>query len=177
MATLNPFKNSKGITLVSNKVITLTKRTVRFSKNVYQTHNITSFSEGEVDLGTFPWWIIIVAFLLSLVSAMGKNWLGWYLYYLVGAIGGVTWNFCKPKHYGLLITLNSGDKTLFTTKNTESLKEIIVEIYDFIESEKEATYQISISNSEVSGNFIQGNATGNTSYLYDDRANDTKSKH
>ena len=83
-------------------------------------------------------------------------------------MAGVIWNFYKPKHYGLLISLNSGDKTLFTTNKTDSLKEIIGQVYDFIETEKEATYQISISNSKVSGNFIQGNAGGDTSYLCDD---------
>ncbi|WP_341734300.1 hypothetical protein [Microcoleus sp. EPA2] len=166
MATLNPFKSNKGITLVRNGVITLTKRTVRFSKNVYQTHNITSFSEGEVDVGTIPWWIIVVAFLFSSLNAMNNNYLGWY--YFFPGMAGVIWNFYKPKHYGLLISLNSGDKTLFTTNKTDSLKEIIGQVYDFIETEKEATYQISISNSKVSGNFIQGNAGGDTSYLSDD---------
>jgi hypothetical protein len=166
MATLNPFKNTKGITLVRDQVITLTKKTVRFSKNVYQTHNITGFSEGEVDVGTIPWWIIIVAFLFSSVNAMSNNWLGWY--YFIPGMGGVIWNIYKPKHYGLLITLNSGDKTLFTTNKTENLKVIIGQVYDFIETEKEATYQISISNSKVSGNFIQGGVGGNASYLSND---------
>jgi hypothetical protein len=167
MATLNPFKNGKGITLVSNKVITLTKRTVRFPKNVYQTHNITGFSEGEVEIGMIPWWIIIFFLFYALFMINSDNWAG-ANYFLYPGLAGLGWNLIRPKHYGLLLTLNSGDKTLFTTTKTESLKKIIVEIYDFIEAEKEATYEISISNSQVSGNFIQGNAGGNTSYGSDD---------
>ena len=167
MATLNPFKSNKGITLVRNGVITLTKRTVRFSKNVYQTHNITGFSEGEVDIGTIPWWIIIIFTLLSFsLNVVIKNSLDWYCF--IPALGCLAWNFYKPKHYGLLLSLNSGDKTLFTTTKTESLKEIIIEIYNFIEADKEATYQISISNSKVIGNLIQGDVTGNTLCLSDD---------
>jgi len=163
MATPNPLGSNQSITLERNKVITITKRTVRFSYNVYQTHNITGFSEGEVDIGTIPWGIIIVFLLVSSIVGMGNSGVGGLLGLV--AIGGAIWNFSKPKHYGLLLTLNSGDKTLFTTNQKESLKQVIGVIYEFIESEKEATYQISISNSEVSGNFIQGNVGGSTSYF------------
>ena len=78
------------------------------------------------------------------------------------------WNFAKPKHYGLLLTLNSGDKKLFITSDVEGLKRVIEVIYEFIESQKEAIYQMSINNSKVSGNFIQGSAGGNVSYDSDD---------
>ena len=167
MATLNPFKNSKGITLVSNKVITLTQRTVRFSKNVYQTHNITGFSEGEVEIGMIPWGIIIFFLFYASFLIYSDNWAG-ANYLLYPGLAGLGWNLLKPKHYGLLLTLNSGDKTLFTTTKTESLKKIISEIYDFIDTENKATYQISISNSEVSGNFIQGDIGGNALFGSDD---------
>lgn len=166
MATPNPLGSNQNITLEHNKVITLTKRTIRFSKNVYQTHNITGFSEGEVDMGTIPWGIIVALLLIGSTVGIANSGIGLVL--SLAAIGGAIWNFSKPKHYGLLLTLNSGDKKLFTTTKTEQLKEIIAQIYEFIESEKEVTYQISISNSEVSGNFIQGNVGGNTSYLSGD---------
>jgi hypothetical protein len=166
MATPNPLGSNQSITLERNKVITITKRTVRFSYNVYQTHNITGFSEGEVDIGRIPEGIIIVFLLVSSIVGMGNSGVG-VLLGLV-ALGGIMWNFYKPKHYGLLLTLNSGDQKLFTTKQKESLKQVIGVIYELIESEKEATYQISISNSEVSGNFIQGNVGGSTSYLSGD---------
>lgn len=166
MATPNPLGSNQSITLERNKVITITKRTVRFSYNVYQTHNITGFSEGEVDIGTIPWGIIIVVLLVSSIVGMGNSGVGGLLGLV--AIGGAIWNFSKPKHYGLLLTLNSGDKKLFTTNQKESLKQVIGVIYELIETEKEATYEISISNSQVSGNFIQGDVGGNTSYLSGD---------
>lgn len=166
MATVPSFGSNQNVTLESNKVITITQRTVRFSKNVYQTHNIAGFSEGEVEIGAIPWLIIVVVFILGLFVGLGNGSLGGLI--LLAAIGGVVWNFVKPKHYGLLLTLNSGDKKLFTTSDMEGLKRVIEVIYDFIESEKEATYEISINNSKVNGNFIQGDVGGNTSYAYRD---------
>lgn len=68
MATANPLGSNQSITLErGDKVITFTKRTVRFSKTVYQTHNIAGFSEGEVDIGTIPWVIIIAVLIVGLI--------------------------------------------------------------------------------------------------------------
>lgn len=155
MATSSPF-GSQDITLEKNKVITVTKRTVRFARNVYQTHNIAGFGEGEVEIGAIPWGLIIVVFILGLILNSFNLGVGWLL--VLGGIAGGVWNFAKPKHYGLLLTLNSGDKKLFVTTDQTGLKQVISVIYEFIETEKDATYQISINNSQVKGNFIQGSA-------------------
>jgi hypothetical protein len=155
MAASSPF-GSQDITLEKNKVITVTKRTVRFARNVYQTHNIAGFGEVEIDIGTVPWALIVVVFILGLILDSFDLGVG-RLLVLAGIAGGV-WNFAKPKHYGLLITLNSGDKKLFVTTDKAGLKQVISVVYEFIETEKDATYQISINNSQVKGNFIQGNA-------------------
>lgn len=85
----------------------------------------------------------------------------------MASIAGSVWNFVKPKYYGLLLTINSGDKILFTTTDKSGLKKVISVIYDFIETERDATYQISINSSTVSGNFVQGNVGGNVSFDYD----------
>jgi uncharacterized membrane protein len=158
MATANPLGGNTSITLERNKVITITKRTVRFSKNVYQTCNITGLSEGEVDVGTIPWIIIIGAFGLSPIVGFSSGAVG--SLFVLAAISGVVWNFVKPKHYGLLLTLNSGDKKLFVTTDTVNLQRVIEEIANFIESDKGEVYQISINNSQIQGNFVQGNVGG-----------------
>lgn len=160
MAASNPF-GSQDITLENNQVITVTQRTVRFDKNVYQTHNIAGFGEGEVELGKIPWGLIIISVILGWVLNSFNLGVGWLL--LLSGIAGGIWNFVKPKHYGLLLTLNSGDKKLFVTTDKNGLQKGISVIYEFIETEKEATYQISIRNSQVQGNFIQGKA-GDVSY-------------
>ncbi|WP_293336728.1 DUF6232 family protein [Microcoleus sp. CAWBG58] len=176
----NSSGSNQNITLEKNKTIIVTKRTVRFSYNVYQTHNITSFTEGEVKIPGIPWGIIGICFVASLIIGANN---GDRLILIIlapvlffGSIVGTVRNLINLKHYGLLLTLNSGDRTLFTTKEKKALKQVIGVIYDFIETEKEATYEIFISNSEVRGNFIQGNVEGNASYLSSDSEHDTKSK-
>ena len=166
MLTENSLGSNQSITLERNKVITLTKRTVRFSKNVYQTHNIAGFGEGEVDIGRIPLVIIIGILIGSPVVGQVNSILGWL--FIFAAIGCVVWNFLKPKHYGFLLTLNSGDKKLFTTTDKEGLKRVVEVIYELIEAEKEVTYQISVNNSHVNGNFIQGYAEGDVSYHSND---------
>ncbi|NER98847.1 MAG: hypothetical protein F6J86_34325 [Symploca sp. SIO1B1] len=142
-------------------MITISRRTVRFWKNVYQTHNIAGFSEGQLAMGTIPLGILIIVLIVGLVMSQFQAGVGWLL--ILAAIGGIVWNFSKPKHYGLLLTLNSGDKKLFVTTDKEGLKQVIQTIYDFIETQQEATYQITVNNSKIKGNFIQGNTGGSVS--------------
>jgi hypothetical protein len=154
MATSNPLASNQNITLERNKVITITKRTVRFSNDVYQTHNITGFSEGEVEIGTIPWGIIVALLLMGSIAGLGNSAIGLAL--SLAAIGGAVWNFVKPKHYGLLLTFNSGHQTLFVTNDKPHLKEKINTIYELIEKAENKTYELSILNSTVSGQFIMG---------------------
>ncbi len=156
MATPNPLGSSQSITLEKDKTITITKRTVRFSNDVYQTHNITGFSEGEVEIGTIPWGIIVILLLVGSIVGIANSGIGSVL--MLAAIGGVIWNFANPKHYGLLLTFNSGHQTLFVTdgKNKTALKEKINTIYELIEKSENKTYELSILNSTVSGQFIMG---------------------
>jgi hypothetical protein len=123
-----------------------------------------------------PWWIIIICFIIgSLIKsftgensfASGTTSDGVVLWLYLAAIGGGIWNVAKPKHYGFMLTLNSGDKKLFITTDKKGLQKVISVIYDVIESEKEATYQITISNSQIEGNFIQGYAGGDVSFNSD----------
>ena len=162
MSTSNPFASGQSVTLEENKIITITKRTVRFGTSVYQTDNIAGFSEGNVNIGTFPWLLIIIFVAIGLIAFSFSKFTGWI--FLLAGIGGVAWNFLKPKHYGFLLTLNSSDRKLFVTKDRAGLEKVIKVVYEFIETGKDATYQIKIENSEVKGNFIQGNTGGNVSY-------------
>jgi len=171
----NLLKNKHNITLYkNNKLIVVTKKTIRFSTNVYQTSNIASFGEGEVDIGTIPW-IFVISFLIiglnihlyAISYAIGSTaeYTGTFLLSLGGI--GTFWNWFKPQYYGLFLTLNSGDKTLFVINDKIGLKKVILDIYEFIEAEKNEVYEISIKNSQVSGNFVQGNIGGSTSFNAD----------
>jgi hypothetical protein len=153
---------SQGITFVKNKVITMTKRTIRFSHNVYLFHNIEGFSEEEIDTATIPFWIITILFMIGVIVSSSNLTSGSTLIML--AISGTIWNLCKPKYYGLLLTFNSGNKFLFITSDKTGTKNVISVIYEFFETQKEEdlAIQISISNSTISINSIyRGFGEGN----------------
>jgi hypothetical protein len=98
-------------------------------------------------------------------SVLSNGWLAFFSFvFTISAIAGAVWNFIKPKHYGFLLSLNSGDKKLFTTSDVDGLKQVISVIYDFIETEQDSTYQITVNNSKIRGNFIQGAVGGNVVY-------------
>ncbi|NES19857.1 MAG: hypothetical protein F6K41_13225 [Symploca sp. SIO3E6] len=155
MATANSLGMNQSITLERDQVITISKRTVRFWKNVYQTHNIAGFSEGQVGRGSIPFKIIIIVFIVGLIVT---PFIDAAILLSLAAIVGIVWNFFNRKYYGLLLTLNSGDKKLFVTTDKEGLRQVIQTIYDFIEEQQDTTYQITVNNSKIKGNFIQGHA-------------------
>jgi hypothetical protein len=160
---------SSEFVLRGYEVITVTNRTVRFSKTVCQTKNISSFSEGHVERGLIPWVMIILSaiagfFLFSISRYTGDGSSGLASILILFAFAGGLWNIGKPKHYGFLLSLNSGDRKLFVTQDTAGIKQVISTIYDFIEDEQDATYQISISNSQIKGNFVQGHVSGDIGY-------------
>ena len=157
----NPLDNRKNITVEQGKRdVLVTKRTVRFGPNVYQTSNITSFSEGEIEIAGVPWLLLIILMVVGLIvlGAGTNNSVGQIL--AVASIAGAFWNFFKPKQYGLLFTTNAGDKVLFSSYDKTGVRETVSALSKFIESEKDATYRISINNSQVKGTFVQGDVGG-----------------
>ncbi|MCF3606766.1 DUF6232 family protein [Planktothrix agardhii 1033] len=156
MAASNSF-GDKSISIQKEKVITVTRKTIRFGKSVYQTHNITGFSEGELKLGQIPWSFIIILFIIGLIVFSFNKAVGIIITMIASA--AIYYNFTNSKHYGLLLTLNSGDKQLFVTSDTSGLKQVISDIYDFIEKEKDVAYQISVNNGSITGNIIQGDSS------------------
>ncbi len=164
MTIIDKVKGSPSITFVKNQVITVTKRTIRFSHNVYLFHNIEGFSEKEVDIVIIPFWITTTLFVIGVIISSYNLTLGWIL--TIFSTSGMIWNFCRPKYYGLLLTFNSGNKFLFVTTDRPGIKSIISTIYDFFETEKEATIEIHISQRSAStninryGSYVSGNIFG-----------------
>ncbi len=157
----NLFGSNQSITIDRSKLITVTNKTVRFESSVYQTHNIASFTEGEVEIGGLPWIFLVLLTIIGLISISFNAFLGWMLF--LAGMAGIVYNLSKPKHRGLLITLNSGDKRLFVAQE-EGLAKVVDEIYTLIEKESNASYKISIANSQIQGNFVQGNIGGDATY-------------
>ncbi len=151
---------TQSITFVKNKVITVTKRTIRFSHNVYLFHNIEGFSEEEIDITTIPFWISITLFMIGVIISSYNLTSGLLL--TLSAILGFSWNLMKPKYYGLLLTFTSGNKFLFITSDRTGTKNVVSVIHEFFETETEENLaiEISISNSAISINNIYGGFVG-----------------
>jgi len=169
MMFANKSTKSQGITLAKNKVITITKRTIRFSQNVYLFHTLEGFSEEEIEIRIIPFWMITILFIIGVIISSYKLTLGWLLIML--AMGGIVVDLSQPKNYGLLLAFSSGNKILFITNDKAGIKNVISVLYDFFETETKKDFIIEISITGSSTNitvntyhdFSGGNVFGNIS--------------
>lgn len=149
MAILNFFTQDRDVLIEKNKVIVITQRTIRFSGNVWQTHNVVGFNEEHgVNLGTIHYGIIVCVFIIGVIISSFNVLYGWLVVSL--SILGIVRNISKPKYYGLAITLSSGDKFLFVTNNRVGLRTVISVIYDFFELKQDLVIEITINDNGIS---------------------------
>jgi hypothetical protein len=66
-------------------------------------------------------------------------------------------NLIQETRYGLILTLNSGDKHLFITTDWGSVTKVVNQLNTFIESKQDGVYMVSITNNSVK---VKGNMTG-----------------
>jgi hypothetical protein len=168
MATSYPFVKNQNITLEKSKVITVTRRTIYFSGNVYQTQNIEKFSVEKVDIGTISpgsiLLLIIFGFILTIFSNTVADVIGGLLIFT--SVVAIVWNFYKPKYYGLLLTSISGEKKLFPTTDKAGLRETLSAIRDLLDARRDNILEITISNSSITviaaqGDFLEKDIVGN----------------
>ncbi len=100
----NPFSSGQNIAIDRSKLITVTSKTVRFEGSVYQTHNISSFTEGEVEIGTVPWIFIIIFIIVGLIVVVlnfdnSANFVLGCTILFIGFLG-VASNISNPKQRG-----------------------------------------------------------------------------
>ncbi|WP_341732934.1 30S ribosomal protein S8 [Microcoleus sp. EPA2] len=115
--------------------IYITKKIVKFGDVVYQFCNVSGFKITGVDIiNPLVTTGIFVLFFIGLVLAFTDiKGLGFLLM--------VTALYAMPniwlKKYGLEVSMNSGEKAVFTTNDIKGLKAVIAELSKFIESENE----------------------------------------
>jgi Ribosomal protein S8 len=115
--------------------IYITKKIVKFGDVVYQFCNVSGFKITGVDIiNPLVTTGIFVLFFIGLVLAFTDiKGLGFLLM--------VTALYAMPniwvKKYGLEVSMNSGEKAVFTTNDIKGLKEVIAELSKFIESDNE----------------------------------------
>ena len=91
---------------------------------------------------------------------------GWFL--ILIAIFLVVRHLSQTQYYGLSLFLNSGQERFFVSTDRSFLMRIVSVLYDFMETQREGTVNIDMSNRSVTvGGNLDGNAItgdGNTSY-------------
>lgn len=154
--------------------ITVNPRTIRAGQAVYPIENLSVFGVGEVSKYPITWravasmfgligltWIVVL--FMTIGAAFGGSeavtGIGGVLLVLVlpgAACGIVAFKVADPKHKGLLLAPNSGDRRLFVTRDlagVAGITEVVATILDG-SGPQQSSYVISISNSEVSGNLL-----------------------
>ncbi|MBD2610179.1 hypothetical protein H6G94_02625 [Nostoc punctiforme FACHB-252] len=83
---------------------------------------------------------------------------GWFL--LLIAIFLVVRYFIQTQYYGLSLFLNSGQERFFMSSDKSFLMQIVSVLYEFMETEREGTINIDMSNRSVTvGRDLHGKAT------------------
>lgn len=161
------FGVSNDVTLEKSNIITITQKTIIFSGKIYQTKNIEKFSiENEIIVISSSYVIILIFFsslLLSLSNGFNNIFLGSLgLLQMLLALASIFINTSKiSRNHGFLITSISGEKILFPSGDKVGLKEVLSAIRDLIETEKNSTLEITITESRINVISTQGNFEGN----------------
>ena len=149
----------------TGKEIRITKRTVSFGSNVYQFKNITGFSDGKIKRRLLiPCWWLVVGFIIGFICINSNVHVGYFhfgkQYVLYGtkeigiciivlAILGMIIDFTQEKKYGLILTLNSGDRHLFVTSDQDRMFGVIRQLHAFMESDQDGAYVVTINDNSI----------------------------
>lgn len=151
-------------TFETAKNIEITKNTVKFGSSVYQFRNVTGFRVGEIPKNKFPLMPVLVLTIGGILTIALV--IGWFL--ILIAIFLVIRYLSQTQYYGLSLFLNSGQERFFVSTDRSFLMQIVSVLYDFMETQREGTVNIDMSNRSVTvGGNLHGTTTtgdGNTSY-------------
>ncbi|BDA71830.1 hypothetical protein CAL7716_059960 [Calothrix sp. PCC 7716] len=150
-------QNDKDILVEPSAYIEITKKTVRFGRNVYQFSNITGFGLVKIQNNYG-----LPIFCLILLLAAG-GWLmtdGFRNYRWERVLWGGASIFIGiyaiimilriPTPYGFELELNSGKSRIITTRDIEGVKKIVSTLYDFMENEAEKSLVVNIDQRNAS---------------------------
>lgn len=145
MLISNPVRG-KATTPVSSRTvysksitIYVSKKIIKFGDVVYQFCNVTGFKITEVNVINPPgstgrfFIYFLLAFFGAFLAFTNINFLGLFLLTIVV----IVMLNRELRKYGLEVSMNSGEKAVFTTNDLKGLKTVIAELSKFIESENE----------------------------------------
>lgn len=148
-----------------DKTLSITQRTVSVGAHVYATENICHFGPGKAPLFIIPravtHLLVILAIWFQLVASMAQSSLSYgtsssgggqkvfAAFMVLLAIVAVLWNPLGPKRYGLLMSLNSGEKRFFATQDKRGLAAAVEQVQGLMESVEQGAAQITVSETKV----------------------------
>lgn len=157
---INGLVSQENVKYRHNQTVTITKKTVQFGNNVYQSCNVTGFGVGEVE-SKFPLKFVVMLFFggLALTQVPSIGFVGGIAMFL--AVGLIIAKFTQPKQYGLELQLNSGITEFFITSDLKTLREIIHNIYMMMEKSLEGSVSFHVSDNSVR---IEGSVGGSLNF-------------
>lgn len=155
----NGFQNNRDVTFQTGDIeIKLTKRTISFRDEVYQFRNIAGFGERSIKKKSIvPFEICIGVLLLGMLFMSMAMMKIWGILFVILSLVMIVINIKQPRKYGLLLTLNSGDKQLFVTTDRKNIKKVVEYLQKFIDNEQDGSCTIHITDNSIN---VDGNFTG-----------------
>ncbi|MDY7014947.1 MAG: DUF6232 family protein [Cyanobacteriota bacterium] len=151
MALNSVLQDNNTTTIEQAQLIYITKKTVRFGADVYQFRNVAGFGLAEVKTANLiPLKVILALFAFGCLLAIVPGARSWGIVAVLLAVGAVFLNSSQPKKYGLKLYINSGDSKVFISSHLAGIKQVITQLYEFMESNTEESYVINIDQSRAS---------------------------
>jgi hypothetical protein len=128
--------------------------------------NLSVFGHGEVKSEPYGWRLVVLAGIMlfpamAIFSVAGDG--SFSILPLLAFVAMIVYKLVAKPETGLVLTTNSGYSRLFVSKNHEALARITEQVFSILEDPERyasRTYQVSINGSQISGNFIVGDASG-----------------
>jgi len=147
MLMSNPVRGKSTTTVSSRTIysklttIYITKKIIKFGDVVYQFCNVTGFKITEVNVINTPDGKYFIFFLIGFFWTFININFFWGAILFAITVVMITLVIVMlntlPRKYGLEVSMNSGEKAVFTTNDLKGLKRVIAELSKFIESENE----------------------------------------
>lgn len=157
-------QDENGNRFETAKEIEINRSIVKFGTSVYQFKNVTGFEVGMIPRGKFPFQrfvILIILGLASFATPSGAS-VGVILLCIAGGLFIFLYIFYLgvSTRYGLTIYLNSGQKSIFVSRDKDFLMAIVENLYMFMQKEQAKSLLIDMSNRSITvGGSIGGSAT------------------
>ena len=169
-------ENANNSNEINTSIIKVRGRTLVLVNSIYQISNISSFTLINLSsVQPFPKyfvWLIIIG--LALLFVFPEN-IKIFGFIMLAYAGWQFYQYQRKKlrtHYGLKISLNSGQTPIITNSDAEFLKEIMLVLYNIMNSDELKAFTFNLDqrkiikdgatniDSMLNSNVVTGNVTG-----------------